>query len=44
MAEDHFELRAPIGGVVVQQNVQVLKLDELDDVEIYFHHYSAQRQ
>ncbi len=29
---------------LVQQNTQVLKLDELNDIEIYFHHYSAQRQ
>ncbi len=27
-----------------QQNVDVMRIDELDDVEIYFHHYSAQRQ
>lgn len=29
---------------LVQQNTPVLKLDELNDIEIYFHHYSAQRQ
>jgi hypothetical protein len=29
---------------LVQQNVQVMRLEELNDVEIYFHHYSAQRQ
>jgi hypothetical protein len=29
---------------LIQQNTQVLKLDELNDIEIYFHHYSAQRQ
>ncbi len=29
---------------IIQQNVPVLNVDQLDDVEIYFHHYSAQRQ
>lgn len=29
---------------LVQQNTEVLRIDELNDVEIYFHHYSAQRQ
>jgi hypothetical protein len=29
---------------LVQQNVQVMRINELNDVEIYFHHYSAQRQ
>ena len=29
---------------LIQQNTQVLNLDELNDIEIYFHHYSAQRQ
>lgn len=28
---------------LVQQNTQVLKLSELNDIEIYFHHYSAAR-
>jgi hypothetical protein len=29
---------------LVQQNVQVMRINELNDVEIYLHHYSAQRQ
>lgn len=29
---------------LIQQNTQVMKLNELNDIEIYFHHYSAQRQ
>ena len=29
---------------LVQGNTEVLRIDELNDIEIYFHHYSAQRQ
>ena len=40
VAATGWKLRIP----TISLGVRVLRVDELDDVEIYFHHYSAQRQ
>jgi len=40
VAATGWKLRIP----TVSLGVEVMRIDELNDIEIYFHHYSAQRQ